>query len=308
MPKTPTAASKKAPPAQGKPLILHGIRITHPERIIFEDGQITKGDVAQHYAAIAPFLLAEIKDRPISLLRCPSGTKAQCFFQRNVGFGLGPDVHPFDWTHKGSSYKYIFVKDARGIMEMIQMGVIEIHPWGASVAKIHTPDRMIFDFDPDPAVPFDKVKAAALELRKRLKKKGLECELKCTGGKGLHVTVPLATKYSWAEVKAFAAQQAQEMVRDNPDLYVATMTKAKRIGKIFIDYFRNDYTATAIAAYSLRARPGAPVAVPLEWRELKKLKGGDVFDMHGTLARMKRKKPRKTVLRQLLPKEKVDAR
>ncbi len=299
--KTSVSTGKKVPASNKAALVLHGITITHPDRVIFDQGKITKVDIARYYAEIAPFLLAEIKDRPISLLRCPSGTKVQCFFQRNVGFGLGPDVHPFDWVYKGSRYKYIFVKDARGIMEMIQMGVIEIHPWGASVTKIHTPDRMIFDFDPDPAVPFNKVKAAALELRRRLKKKGLDSQLKCTGGKGLHVIVPLAPKYSWAEVKAWAAQQAQEMVRNKPDLYIATMTKAKRAGKIFIDYFRNDYTATAIAAYSLRARPGAPVAIPLEWRELKNLKGGGDFDMQATITRTRKRKLPKAPPRQRLP-------
>ena len=135
-------------------LILHGVTITHPDRIVFEEGKITKADVARYYAAVAPFLLQEIQGRPITVVRCPSGIKADCFYQRNVGFGLGPDVYPFVWKYKGRSYKYIYVKDIKGIMEMIQMGVIEIHPWGATIDKIHTPDRMIFDLDPDPRVPF----------------------------------------------------------------------------------------------------------------------------------------------------------
>ena len=119
---------KKNAPAQ-EDLILHGVTITHPGRIVFEEGRITKGDVARYYAAVAPFLLREIHQRPISLLRCPSGIKADCFYQRNIASGLGADVHPFLWNYKGSSYKYIYVKDIKGIMEMIQMGVIEIHPW-----------------------------------------------------------------------------------------------------------------------------------------------------------------------------------
>ena len=130
-------------------LILHGVKITHPDRIVFEEGTITKGQVARYYAAVAPFLLRDISSRPISLLRCPSGIQADCFYQRNVGFGLGADVYPFVWEYKGRSYKYIYVKDEKGIMEMIQMGVIEIHPWGATIDKVHTPDRMIFDLDPD---------------------------------------------------------------------------------------------------------------------------------------------------------------
>jgi bifunctional non-homologous end joining protein LigD len=283
-------------------LNLHGVKITHPDRIVFEEGTITKGDVARYYAAVAPFLLREIKNRPISLLRCPSGTKADCFYQRNVSFGLGMDVHPFFWNHKGRSYKYIYVKDEKGIMEMIQMGVIEIHPWGATIDKVHTPDRMIFDLDPDPSVPFSEVKKAALEIRTRLKKTGLESFLKCTGGKGLHIVVPLAPKNSWDEVKGWASAFAHNMVEEAPDTYVATITKSKRRGKILIDFFRNDYTATGIASYSLRARPGSPVAVPLEWRELAKLKRADQFGMDAVLKRIKRRQLQKALPKQRLPK------
>jgi bifunctional non-homologous end joining protein LigD len=269
-------------------LILHGVTITHPGRIVFEEGQITKGDVARYYAAVAPFLLPEIQSRPISLLRCPSGLKANCFYQRNIGFGIGAHVYPFLWKYKGKSYKYIYVKDIQGIMEMIQMGVIEIHPWGATIDTIHTPDRMIFDLDPDPSVPFSKVKEAALDIRTRLTQVGLDSLLKCTGGKGLHVIVPLTPTSHWEDVKGWASAFAHTMVEEAPETYVATMTKAKRKGKILIDFFRNDYTATGIAGYSLRARPGAPVAVPLEWRELATLHRADQFDMPATLKRIAR--------------------
>jgi bifunctional non-homologous end joining protein LigD len=145
------------------------------------------------------------------------------------------------------------------------------------VEKIDYPDRMIFDLDPAPDVPFDAVKLAARDLRHRLESRGLACFLKCTGGKGLHVTVPLAGKDNWEQVKAFCAAVADEIVKEVPVAYVATMSKSKRTGKIFIDYFRNDYTATAIADYSVRARPGAPVALPLEWQELDKLRAANQF-------------------------------
>ena len=286
-------------------LILHGVKITHPDRIVFEEGKITKGDVARYYAAVASFLLREIKSRPISLLRCPSGIKADCFYQRNVGFGLGADVYPFVWKYKGRSYKYIYVTDEKGIMEMIQMGVIEIHPWGATIDKVHTPDRMIFDLDPDPSVPFSEVKKAALEIRRRLKQAGLESCLKCTGGKGLHVVVPLAPTSSWADVKGWASAFAHQMVEEAPDQYVATITKSKRAGKILIDFFRNDYTATGIASYSLRARPGAPVAVPLEWRELTTLNSANQFGMTAVLKRIKRQ-VQKALPKQRLPTLKVE--
>jgi bifunctional non-homologous end joining protein LigD len=182
------------------------------------------------------------------------------------------------------------------------MGAIEIHPWGASVDDIDHPDRMIFDLDPAPDVPFEAVKLAAQDLRKRLKRKGLESMLKCTGGKGLHVTVPLAEKDDWDSVKTFAAGLAHEMVAAVPGAYVATMTTAKRNGKIFIDFFRNDYTATAIADYAVRARPGAPVALPLSWNELDDLESGSQFTMKDVLARLKRRKPPAAPPPQRLPR------
>jgi bifunctional non-homologous end joining protein LigD len=296
---------KKNTPAQ-EDLILHGVTITHPGRIVFEEGRVTKGDVARYYAAVAPFLLQEIQQRPISLLRCPSGIKADCFYQRNIASGLGADVHPFLWNYKGSSYKYIYVKDIKGIMEMIQMGVIEIHPWGATIDNIHTPDRMILDLDPDVSVPFPKVKQAALEIRTRLTKAGLESFLKCTGGKGLHIVVPLAPTSGWDEVKHWASAFAHTMVNDAPDTYVATITKAKRKGKVLIDFFRNDYTATGIASYSLRARPGAPVAVPLDWRELKDLQSANQFDMGTVLKRIQHVPTEQALPAQRLPKEKAE--
>lgn len=183
------------------------------------------------------------------------------------------------------------------------MGTVELHPWGATVDAIDYPDRMIFDLDPAPELPFDAVKLAAQDLRRRLQRKGLESVLKCTGGKGLHVTVPLAGKDKWPEVKAFAASVADEMVAATPEAYIATMSKAKRAGKIFIDYFRNDYTATAIADYGVRARPGMPVALPLEWNELKKLKSGSEFTMKDVLKRIRRKgwTPPSIVKGQVLP-------
>ena len=283
-------------------LILHGVKITHPNRLVFEEGKITKGDVARYYAAVAPSLLREIRNRPLTVVRCPNGVKADCFYQRNVGFGLGTHVYPFCWKYKGSSYKYIYVKDAMGIMQMIQMGVIEIHPWGATIDNIHRPDRMIFDLDPDPSVPFSKVKHAAREIRKRLQNVGVESDLKCTGGKGLHIVVPLIPHSSWHEVKGWASAFAHTMVAEAPDKYVATITKSKRKGKILIDFFRNDYTATGIASYSLRARSGAPVAVPVGWRELTKLESGNPFGMNAVLTRIQRQRPQEALPGQRLPK------
>jgi len=288
----PVQSKITSPPRASKKigsLVLHGITITHPDRVISETGHITKGDLAEYYAAVAPFMLPRIFRHPLSLLRCPAGIDSQCFYQRNPGKGLGPDVHPFKFRHKGKKYEYLYIKNAKGLLEVVQMGSIEIHPWGASIDAIDCPDRLIFDLDPGPDVPFEAVKLAAQDLRQRLKRKGLESTLKCSGGKGLHVTVPLASKDEWPKVKSFAAAVANEMVDSVPEAYIATMSKAKRAGKIFVDYFRNDYTATAIADYSVRARPGAPVALPLDWNELKTLKSANQFTMRDVLKRLGRK-------------------
>ena len=289
---SPSRASLTKPAVEAaKPgnLTLSGIVITHPDRVISETGRVTKGELAEYYSAVAPFILPHIVQHPLSLLRCPSGIDGKCFFQRNPGKGMGADVKPFEFSRKGKKYEYLFIDDERGLLEIIQMGAIELHPWGAPVKAIDYPDRMIFDLDPAPEVPFDALKLGAQDLRQRLRRKGLESTLKCTGGKGLHVIVPLTGKDKWPAVKAFAGSLADEMVEAAPEAYVATMSKAKRTSKIFIDYLRNDYTATAIADYGVRARPGAPVALPLDWKELKTLKSASQFTIKDVLKRLRDK-------------------
>jgi bifunctional non-homologous end joining protein LigD len=196
---------------------------------------------------------------------------------------------PYRFEHKGRNYEYLYIENEKGLLELVQMGAIEIHPWAAAIDAIDYPERLIFDLDPAPDVPFAALKLAAEDLRQRLLRKGLESVLKATGGKGLHVTVPLAGKDKWPLVKSFAAGVAREMAASAPETYIATMSKAKRSGKIFVDYLRNDYTATSIADYAVRARPGAPVAVPLEWKELKSLQSANEFTMKDVSRRLKSK-------------------
>lgn len=284
-------------------VVLSGIAITHPNRVISETGHITKGELAEYYATVASLIMPEIARRPLSLLRCPSGIDKQCFFQRNPGRGLGAHIRRFAFKNKGKIYEYLYIEDEKGLLEIVQMGGIELHPWGAPVDAIDYPDRMIFDLDPAPEVPFEALKLAAQDLKQRLAHKGLDSRLKCTGGKGLHVTVPLAGKDKWGAVKSFAGFLANEMLAGAPDAYITTMSKAKRTGKIFIDYFRNDYTATAIADYGVRARPGAPVALPIEWEELKKLQSADQFTIKDVLKRAKSKRARPPAPLQTLPTE-----
>lgn len=269
-------------------LVLAGVNITHPDRVISETGRITKGELAAYYAGVADFILPGIVRRPLSLLRCPSGIDGgDCFYQRNPGKGLGKHVHPFEFTHKGKKFEYLYIEDEKGLLEVVQMGSIEFHPWGATIDRIDYPDRLIFDLDPAPDVPLEALKLAAQDLRQRLRQKGMEPNLKTTGGKGLHVIVSLPAEEKWGAIKSFAASLAEEMVTAAPQAYVATMSKSQRTGKIFIDYFRNDYTATAIADYAVRARPGAPVALPIAWNELGALKAADQFTMRDVLHRLK---------------------
>lgn len=284
-------AAKSAPVAKkkrsDKPISVAGVTITHPDRPIFgeEDGP-TKGDLAEYYGKVGKLILADIAGHPVSILRCPGGIGEECFFQRSAGKGWGAEIRPVDVTHDGKTTEYFHVDDEKGLLELAQMGGIELHPWASSVGKVDVPDRLVFDLDPDEGIPFEAVKLAAQDLGNRLDGLGLDSFVKCTGGKGLHVVVPITPRRAFPEIKAFAAAFADKMVRDAPKAYVATMSKARRKGRIFIDYFRNDHAATSIADYSVRARPGARCAVPLDWEELDALETADAFTMERVLARI----------------------
>lgn len=281
-----------------------GVPITHPDRIVFEPLGITKLELAEYYAAAAQAMLLDIKNHPVTLLRCPEGSDHECFYQRNPAAGMGGDIEPFRFKHKGKGHTYFYTNTAKGIVQMVQMGAIEIHPWGATVKDIDHPDRIIFDCDPGEGVPFEAVKLAALDLKQRLENLGLESFVKATGGKGLHVRVPIAPVTPWEDVKDFARRLCEQMAADVPEAYVSKMTKSLRKGKIFLDYLRNDYTATAVADWAVRARPGAPCAVPLEWDELKRLKTPNQFSISLALKRLKSAKidPRRYTLKQKLTK------
>jgi bifunctional non-homologous end joining protein LigD len=261
------------------------VRITHPDRVLWQDVGITKLELAGYYAAIAPRLLAQSGRRPISLVRCPNGPTGQCFFQRHVTDGMSSHVHGVKVAGHGEGKAYIYVDDAEGLVSLIQMGTIEFHAWGATVDAVKTPDRLIFDLDPAPDVAWSEVKQAALDVRSNLKSAGLVALLKTTGGKGLHVVVPFARGPGWSEAKGYARSFSEAMAKNEPDRFTINNRKDVRKGRIFIDYLRNDETASAVAAYSVRTRPGAPVSVPIDWKELKDLKSGSAFSIKETLMR-----------------------
>ncbi len=245
------------------------IVITHPERVIFDRSTITKGDLAAYYAEIAPVLLPFAANRPISLVRCPQGRGKQCFFQKHDAGSFGAYVEQVDITEKdGSTEPYLYLTDADGLRQCVQMGTIEFHGWGASVGDVEKPDRLVFDLDPDEGLGFDLVKRAAVDLKTHLAELGLTSFAMLSGGKGVHVVVPLTPEAEWPAVKDFADRFSRALAQAEPDRFVATMSKAKRKGRIFIDWLRNQRGSTAVMPYSARARAGAPVAAPVTWTEL----------------------------------------
>jgi bifunctional non-homologous end joining protein LigD len=246
-----------------------GVRLSHPDKVLYPGQGITKGDLARYYAAVAPHMLPHVARRPVTLVRCPAGRQRACFYQRHAGSGgVPPQLGQVTIRGFEESGAYLFVKDVQGLVALVQIGVLEIHPWGARVDRPDRPDRIVFDLDPGEGLAFADVVAAALEVRAFLERLGLETFAKTTGGKGLHVVVPITRRHDWPQAKAFAKNVATAIAATAPERYLTRMAKDERHGRIFIDYLRNDATASAVSAYSTRARPGAPVATPLEWREV----------------------------------------
>ncbi len=254
-------------------------RISHPERVVFAGAAYTKGDVADYYRSVAEWLLPELTGRPLSLLRCPDGSQGECFFQKHHADSLGDDVHAIALEQKSGREQYLYVDDIEGVIDLVQMNTLEFHPWGARVDDPERPDRMVFDLDPGQGVRWPAVVAAARDMRDGLRRAGLRSFVRLSGGKGLHVVVPIARGPSWDAVRGFCDAFAHAMVERAPERYVATMSKAKRPGKIFIDWLRNARGATSVASWSLRARKGAPVAVPLRWEDLGGIPRPAAFDL-----------------------------
>lgn len=243
-----------------------GVRLSNPDKILYPEQGITKGDLADHYAAVAGRMLPHVALRPITMVRCPTGRQQKCFYQRHAGAGVPRQIERVKVP--GFDNPYLFIRDLPGLIALVQMGVLEIHPWGVTVERPDRPDRIVFDLDPGEGLGFDAVVAAALDVRARLDRLGLASFVKTTGGKGLHVVLPIAPVHAWPEAKAWAKALSERMAADSPDLYLTRIAKAERTGRIFIDYLRNDPTSTAVGPYSTRARPGAPVAMPLAWEAL----------------------------------------
>jgi len=284
-PSRSTAIRKPAAVAQGE------VTITHPERIVFPGTAITKQDVADYYQSVIGWMLPELADRPLSVIRCPDGAGGTCFFQKHHAAKLGGSVASVRLKEKGGmSDDYLYVTDLAGVLELVQMNTLEFHPWGAQVDRPDRPDRLVFDLDPGPGVDWKALIAATRDVRARLLEAGLESFVRLSGGKGTHVVVPIERTVDWPQAKAFCEAFADAMSAHQPLLYLATASKAKRDGRIFIDWLRNARGATSVASWSLRAREGAPVAMPIRWGELGRMKSAAQFDLAAALRRAKKLK------------------
>ncbi|WP_448662998.1 DNA ligase D [Sphingomonas sp. CJ20] len=282
----------ETPVAAPAPVESH-IKISSRERVIFPESGLTKGQLADYYAVVAPIALRWMGDRPISLVRCPQGRAKQCFFQKHDAGSFGDDVHHVDVREKdGSTEPYLYVDSIDGVLACVQMGTIEFHGWGSRVADIEKPDRMIFDLDPDEGLDFAEVKKAAVDLKDHLADMGLTSWPLLSGGKGVHVVVPLLPRAEWPDVRSFAERFARALASAEPERFTANLKKATRKDRIFIDYLRNQRGATAVMPYSARAREGAPVAVPVTWSELRDLDDAKRFTIRDAATLIERAQSR----------------
>jgi bifunctional non-homologous end joining protein LigD len=257
-----------AEPAPAAPEV--HIKVSSRDRVIFPESDVTKGELADYYAQLSPIMLPWAGRRPVSLVRCPQGRAKQCFFQKHDAGSFGDTVHHVDVKEKdGSVQPYLYVDDADGLVACVQMGTIEFHGWGSRIDDLEKPDRLVIDLDPDEGLDFADTKRAAEHVSAQLAELGLVSFPLLSGGKGVHVVVPLTPQAAWPAVKDFADRFARALAGAEPERFVAVMTKARRKGRIFIDYLRNQRGSTAIMPYSARARAGAPVAAPVSWTELR---------------------------------------
>ncbi len=258
---------RRHPPPQPQPLP-RSVRLSHPERVLYPGLGLTKLDLARYYESVSALMVPLIAHRPLMLVRCPSGTEGPCFFQKHANDQVPASVARVTIPEKEQAVEYMYVTSLGGILTLLNLGALELHSWGSRIDLVERPDRVVFDLDPDPSVGWAGVVELALEMKRRLDALGLESFPRTTGGKGVHVVVPLARRSGWDEVAEFARAFAARIAEEDPARYTLNMSKARRKGRIFIDYLRNARGATAVESYSTRARPGAPVSTPVRWEEI----------------------------------------
>ena len=264
--------------------------ISSPDKILYKKEKITKKEVADFYQTISKHMLPYLADRPLSLVRCPEGSEGTCFYQKHISGQIPESFQTFPLMEGSGEGVYMSINSAKGLRDLVQLNAFELHAWNCHYQTAMRPDQIVMDFDPGPGVAWKDVIGAAFELKEMLEDLNLKSFVKLTGGKGLHVHIPLAPLYDWDQIKSFAQTLALQMVSTNPVKYVANMSKKQRKGKIFVDYLRNGYGATAVVPYSLRAKPLSAVALPLEWSELKRIKGPQEYTIRRALKKIKTRK------------------
>ncbi|MEO8626564.1 MAG: DNA ligase D [Betaproteobacteria bacterium] len=282
---TPKANPRAARNAVSAPEVA-GVVLSNPDRVMYPSEGFTKLDIARYYEAVAEWIVPHLQGRPLSLVRCPAGSRGHCFFQKHMHETMPDELTPIELEESDGTGTYVIANDISGVVRLVQLGVLELHTWGSSQSDPALPDRIIFDLDPDPALPWNRVIEAAHLVQSLLQELGLESFPKTTGGKGLHLVLPLQRRHSWDEVKGFSRAVAEHLARVLPAQFTAVMTKTKREDKVYVDYLRNGRGATAIAAFSTRARPGATVSVPLDWSEVEEGTRSDHFNIANVPARL----------------------
>ncbi|MEA3365610.1 MAG: non-homologous end-joining DNA ligase [Candidatus Hydrogenedentes bacterium] len=247
----------------GKRETVAGISLSHPDKELFPKIAITKRDLAEYYESLADRVLPHVIHRPLTVVRCPEGRKEDCFYQKHVTDALPNAVNGVSIREKGGARQYICVSDLKGVIALVQMGALEMHTWGSRTDAPEKPDRLVFDLDPGEDVAWSQVIEAAKRVRVMLQNTNLESFVKTTGGKGLHVVVPIERRITWDKAKEFRKAVAARLAKENPDQYVATSSKSERQGRVYVDYLRNSRGATWVIPYGVRAKPGAPVSTPL---------------------------------------------
>ncbi len=263
------------------------VLLTHPNKFLYPVKKITKLKLAHYYDEIADYILPHLKNRPLSLVRCPEGAGKQCFYQKHLAENLVGNLETISIESKEERALYPMANDRAGLISLVQIGVLEIHPWGSTIKDLEHPDRIIFDLDPDLGLPWKKMIDTAKLLRLLLKELELQSFVKTTGGKGLHVVIPFSKKQGWKEVKSFSKAVAQLLVKDDPKSYTVELLKVKRKGRIFLDYLRNDRGSTAVAPYSSRAKEKPTVSTPLFWEEVEVKMKSDHFDIENLPKRLR---------------------
>jgi bifunctional non-homologous end joining protein LigD len=269
-----------------------GVRMTNPDRVMFPQQGATKRAIAEYYVRAADLMLPYLSRRPLTLVRCPEGRGEDCFFQKHAGSSVPDEIERIPIEERsGKTRDYMRVHSRRSLVATAQVGALELHIWGARSDRLERPERIVFDLDPDATLRFARVRDSAFELREVLDAAGLQSFALLTGGKGVHVIVPIRRTRPWTDVKEFAKGVATRLAEAAPERYVAKASKELRTGRIYLDWLRNERGATAIAPWSPRARPGAPVAAPVDWEELDEISASATFTLDNIAERLTKRPP-----------------